>query len=131
MQTISVSCAIIIHANKVLAVQRSSTMSHPLKWEFPGGKIERGELPYSALERELMEELSLKVKYLHTLPLVTHTYPNAEVTLHPFVVQVYSSQIQLTEHAAYQWIYPEDLMQMDWVEADVQIVKDFLSYWSQ
>lgn len=131
MRHIIVSCAIILHEDQVLAVQRSETMSHPLKWEFPGGKIEKGELPYLALERELMEELSLKVNYIHALPLVSHTYPTVQVILHPFVVQVDTHQIQLTEHAAHLWLKPEQLLQLDWVEADVQIVKDFLSYWSK
>ena len=55
-----VTCAIIIKAERVLITQRSENMPHPLKWEFPGGKVKAGESPGYCIKREIFEELGLK-----------------------------------------------------------------------
>jgi 8-oxo-dGTP diphosphatase len=62
MKHIHVTCAIIEKDGKVLSTQRSESMSMPLKWEFPGGKIKAGESPSECLHRELQEELGVEVE---------------------------------------------------------------------
>ncbi|MGV8815207.1 MAG: NUDIX domain-containing protein [Gelidibacter sp.] len=79
MKTIPVTCAIIHFGNKVLAVQRSETMSLPLKWEFAGGKIEPGESEEECIKREIFEELNIHINLKRKLTAVIHQYPNLKL----------------------------------------------------
>jgi 8-oxo-dGTP diphosphatase len=67
MNAIKVTCAIILIGEKVLAVQRSETMSLPLKWEFPGGKIEPNESEKDCIKREIKEELDIEIGIIKRL----------------------------------------------------------------
>ncbi len=124
---IEVSCAIIEADGLVLIAQRSETMNMPLKWEFPGGKIHAGESPQECLRRELMEELSIAVEVLSTLPSASHDYPGFSITLFPFICKVVSGEMLLREHSAIRWVLPEDLRSVDLAEADIPIVASYLS----
>jgi mutator protein MutT len=84
-QHIQVTCAIIECDGLVLAAQRSETMSLPLQWEFPGGKIHQGESPEECLAREIDEELGVKITINGSLNPSTHRYPSVSVTLYPFL----------------------------------------------
>ena len=106
MKHIQVTCAIINEDGLVLSAQRSASMSLPLKWEFPGGKIDKGESPEECLRRELVEELGIQVRVGKRLPTTTHHYPTFSVTLHPFVCSIDSGEIFLHEHAAITWLPP-------------------------
>lgn len=117
-----VTCAIIERDGMVLAAQRSRIMRMPLKWEFPGGKIEPGEGPEACLHRELLEELGLCVSVKRAMPTLTHRYPAFTVTLHPFVCELLSGKVVLNEHRAIAWLKPEELPALNWVEADVALV---------
>lgn len=123
---IHVSCGIIEFNGRVLAAQRSHWMRIPLKWEFPGGKIEDGELPEDCLRRELMEELGIEVAIDHPLPAATHDYPSLRVTLYPFVCRLVDGTPTNHEHADIVWLTPENLMTIDWAEADIPIVRTYL-----
>lgn len=122
-----VACAIIENKGLVLATQRSAAMSLPLKWEFPGGKIESSESPDSCLRRELREELGIAVRVLEQLPAATHRYPTFTVTLHPFRCAIAAGTIALHEHAAALWLKPEELPTLDWAEADLPIIAAYLA----
>lgn len=117
-----VACAIIERGGLVLAAQRSRTMRMPLKWEFPGGKIEPGEGPETCLHRELLEELGICVSVQRAMPTLTHRYPAFTVTLHPFVCELLSGEIVLKEHRAIVWLKPEELSALNWVEADFAVI---------
>ncbi|WP_251795780.1 MULTISPECIES: NUDIX domain-containing protein [unclassified Arenibacter] len=67
MNKIIVTCAIIESENQVLVVQRSENMKLPLKWEFPGGKIEKGESEQDCLIREIREELNIEIELMKRL----------------------------------------------------------------
>ncbi|WP_341832439.1 NUDIX domain-containing protein [Sphingobacterium thalpophilum] len=67
---LQVTCAIIEHANKILICQRSASMKLPLKWEFPGGKIETGESKEECLRREIKEELQIDISIHSALTMV-------------------------------------------------------------
>ena len=122
---IHVTCAIIERDGLVLAAQRGASMRMPLKWEFPGGKIEPGEGTEASLHRELMEEMGLRVVVKRALPPSTHRYPAFMVKLHPFVCAIRSGKMTLNEHRAVVWLKPDDLPTLDWVEADLAVVEAY------
>ncbi len=119
---IEVTCAVIMEGNRVLAAQRSEHMSHPLKWEFPGGKLKTGENPEGCIIREIREELGVEISVIQLLPTVKHEYSDQTVKLIPFVCRISEGDIRLSEHRSYQWVEREELDQVDWLEADVEVV---------
>jgi 8-oxo-dGTP diphosphatase len=119
---IHVTCAIIERDGLVLAARRSATMSMPLKWEFPGGKVDVGESLEECLSRELAEELGIHVKIGRALSPTTYRYPLFMITLYPFICVIASGQLTLHEHAELIWVPPWELHALDWAEADIPIV---------
>ena len=125
MKHIHVACAIIELGGKVLCTQRSESMSLPLKWEFPGGKINDGESPQECLKRELAEELGIEVTIGAPLTVSTHHYPAFSVTLYPFICSIALGEIVLHEHAAMAWVLPEELQGLDWADADWPVIEEY------
>lgn len=123
MTPIQVTCAIILHRDRILAVQRSELMSHPLKWEFPGGKIEANETEAACIVREIEEELGIIVEPTQRLTPVIHNYPNFTIELIPFVCRIISGSIELLEHKQYLWLSEAELYAVDWAEADCEILE--------
>ncbi|MDO9582226.1 MAG: (deoxy)nucleoside triphosphate pyrophosphohydrolase [Desulfomicrobium sp.] len=124
---IHVTCAIIEREGRVLATQRSSAMSMPHKWEFPGGKIDPGETAEECLRRELLEEIGIQARIGPSLPASTHQYPTFTITLYPFVCTIEEGEIFLHEHAALLWLLPSQLHTLDWAEADIPVLAAYLS----
>jgi 8-oxo-dGTP diphosphatase len=122
-----VACAIIEQNGLVLAAQRSETMSLPLSWEFPGGKLETGETPEQALIREVHEELGISVSIKETLTSISHSYPDFTVTLHPFTCCWSGGTMTLHEHNAILWLSPDQMTALNWAAADRPIIYDYLS----
>lgn len=126
MKHLHVACAIIEHAGRVLCTQRSKAMSMPLKWEFPGGKIDAGESAEDCLRRELVEELGVKINIRNALPPHTHHYETFSVTLYPFVCSIVSGDITLHEHSAMLWLPPDKMFEPDWAEADLPVIEEYI-----
>ena len=125
---IEVTCAIIEHNNKVLITQRSEKMALPLKWEFPGGKIEKNETAEACLIREILEELDINIKIKKQLNSNTHEYSETKIIkLMPFICQLVSGEIKLTEHANFLWLSKIELVNLDWAEADIPILNEYLN----
>ena len=121
---IEVTCAIIIENKHVLVTQRSERMSHPLKWEFPGGKVKVGESPEKCILREIREELGLRVRVERMMRSVTHHYDSYSIKLIPFVCsRKNGDEVRLAEHKTFRWVPAEELPDVDWVEADIEIAK--------
>lgn len=126
---IKVTCAIIERNGKVLAAQRSETMNMPLKWEFPGGKVEDGEEPAASLVREIREELGVEVAIRHPLPSVFHDYGTWTIELIPYVCEIPRAvNIILHEHRDVIWKEPEDLLELEWPDADIPVIHHYLRY---
>ena len=97
----------------------------PLKWEFPGGKIEEGEQPRDALRRELDEELGIEATIGDELARIQHEYPNGGmVELRFFVVREYKGELENRIFKDIQWAPPKDLPKFDFLEADLTLVND-------
>lgn len=120
-----VVAALIVQNNKLLVCQRTKHQTMPLKWEFPGGKIEEGEQPRDALRRELDEELGIQATVGDELVRIQHEYPNGGmVELRFFVVREYQGELENRIFKDIQWAQPKDLLKYDFLEADLTLVND-------
>lgn len=125
---VRVPCAVIEHNGMVLAAQRSKDFSFPLKWEFPGGKQEYNETDEETLYREIKEELDVEIEILDKLPETPKDQGWREIILVPFVCRLKSEKITLTEHEQIQWLDPSELSDLDWTEADLDVIENYKSY---
>jgi 8-oxo-dGTP diphosphatase len=120
-----VVAALIVKQGKVLVCQRTRHQTMPLKWEFPGGKIEEGEQPRSALRRELEEELGILATVGDEVRRIQHEYPNGgKVELRFFIVREYQREIENRIFRDIQWAEPKDLPAYDFLEADLTLVQE-------
>lgn len=122
-----VVCALIEDRGRVLVARRSAQQSLPLKWEFPGGKIEPGETEAEALVREIREELGVDITVGQALRSVIQAYPDFSLTLHPRLCRITSGIPATHEHAKIEWRDPSDLKDLDWAEADIPILEEYLT----
>ena len=123
MKTIEVVAAIIKKDDKVFATQRGYG-DFKDGWEFPGGKIEPGETPEEALVREIKEELDADIKVGDFVTTVEYDYPNFHLTMHCFICELISNDITLLEHEAAKWLTKDQLDEVDWLPADVEVVQN-------
>ena len=120
-----VVAGLIIQNGKLLVCQRTRHQTMPLKWEFPGGKIEEGEQPRDALRRELEEELGILAKIGNEVARIQHEYPNGGmVELRFFEEREYQNEIENRIFKDIQWADPKDLPKFDFLEADLTLVND-------
>ena len=110
---------------RLLIGQRRRQDTSPLKWEFPGGKIEEGEQPRDALRRELDEELGIQANVGDEVTRFRHEYPNGNsVELRFYDVRGYSGEIENRIFRAVRWTDPAELPKFDFLDADLELVKD-------
>jgi len=120
-----VVAGLIVRQGKLLVCQRTRHQTMPLKWEFPGGKIEEGEQPRSALRRELEEELGILATIGDEVRRIQHEYPNGgKVELRFFIVREYQREVENRIFRDIQWAEPKDLPAYDFLEADLTLVKE-------
>lgn len=120
-----VVAGLIVKDGKLLVCQRTRHQTMPLKWEFPGGKIEEGEQPRDALRRELEEELGILAKVGDEIKRIQHEYPNGGmVELRFYVVRDYEREIENRIFRDMQWAEPKELPKYDFLEADLTLVRD-------
>ena len=120
-----VVAAVIEKDGKLLVCQRTRHQTMPLKWEFPGGKIEEGEQPRDALRRELEEELGILATVGNEIVRIRHEYPNGGmVELRFYEVREYQKEIENRIFKDIQWSEPKDLPKFDFLEADLTLVND-------
>lgn len=107
---------------EILCALRSTSMSLPNLWEFPGGKIEPGESISDAIIREIQEELDCKIEFLKIYHTHTHEYDNFIVTLITTKCRLLSGTPIRKEHANLLWLHKENLLSLHWAPADIPTV---------
>jgi len=131
MKEVRVSAGIIVDKDKVLCVQRGPGKYDYIsyKYEFPGGKVEPGENGKEALRRELIEEMKLdiKIETMEHFLEISHEYPDLKVVMDSYICPVENPTFQLLEHVSCQWLSGEEMLELDWAEADIPIVNALIN----
>lgn len=121
---INVVAAIIKNGEgKILITQRNLKKSQGGLWEFPGGKIEKGETREEAIIREIKEELTIEINVESYLGEKVFEYPEKSINLIALNCRVKSGNIYLTEHEEDRWVEKEELNSFEFAPADIFIVK--------
>ena len=122
MKQIEVVAAIIRKDDKIFATQRGYGEWKDW-WEFPGGKMEAGETLEKALKREIREELSTEVSVDEFLCTVEYDYPAFHLTMHCYLCSLLTEALHLKEHEAAKWLSKDELDSVEWLPADLEVVK--------
>ena len=118
---IEVVAAIICQDNQIFATQRGYG-DFKDGWEFPGGKVEPGETPETALVREIREELAVEISVEELLTTVEYDYPNFHLTMHCYLCRLTGGELRLLEHEAARWLGKGELYSVEWLPADVGVI---------
>ena len=130
MDKVEVVAAVIVKDNTILATQRGYG-EFKGKWEFPGGKIKINESKEEALIREIKEELNADIKIDKYLTTVEYDYSDFHLTMHTYICSL-NSNIEFVYHNDNElefdnmvWLDKEDLGNLDWLEADKEIISAY------
>ena len=120
-----VVAALILQNDEFLIGQRTKHQPMPLKWEFPGGKIEEGEQPRDALKRELEEELGIVATIGDEVARFRHEYKGGNaVELRFYAVLEYTGEIENRIFREVKWVHRQRLPSFDFLEADLPLVRE-------
>lgn len=130
MKIVKVVAAIIINNDKVFTTQRGYG-EFKGGWEFPGGKIEKGETPEEALVREIYEELETKINVKEKIDTIEYDYPNFHLSMDCFICDIIEGKLILKEHEAAKWLSKDELYSVDWLPADEELIDKIKKYISK
>lgn len=128
---IPVVTALIRNHGRVLLGKRPKGNSLADQWEFPGGKIELGESPEEALQRELREELSIEAEIGQLVLANTHSYGDRGVLLLFYDVHFWKGEPRNEHHQSLMWADPAQLKELDIPEANRRILPILMQILSQ
>ena len=119
-----VVAALIVRGRELLICQRAQDQPMPLKWEFPGGKVEPGEEEAAALYRELQEELGISATIEEKVTSIQHHYrKGGAVELHFYRVQDYEGELENRIFEQIRWVDRRDLPRFDFLDADRGLIR--------
>lgn len=121
MKTIHVVAAIIKDGNKIFATQRGYGEFKD-GWEFPGGKVEKGETSEQAIVREIKEELDTTIQVEKYFDTVEYDYPNFHLSMDCFICTIQKGNLTLLEHESAKWLNKDTLHSVDWLPADLGLI---------
>ena len=121
MKTIHVVAAVIVDGDRIYTTQRGYG-DWKNYWEFPGGKIEPGETPETALRREILEELDAEIDVGEKVSTIEYDYPEFHLSMECFLAHITAGRLVLKEHKAARWLRKEELDSVIWLPADQTIV---------
>ena len=122
MKTVEVVAAVIKHEDKIFATQRGYG-DLAGGWEFPGGKVEAGEMPQEALVREIHEELEATISVDEFICQVEYDYPAFHLSMKCYLCSVVEGHLTLLEHSDAKWLDASTLDSVDWLPADIAVVE--------
>lgn len=120
---IEVVAAVIRKDGKILITQRLRDVHLAGLWEFPGGKVEGGESLEAALEREIREELGVRIVVGDEFYMVEHDYPGKSVRLHFFNCEIREGQPTAVGVADMRWVVPGELLNFEFPPADAELIE--------
>ena len=125
----SVGVALIFNKQmKILIGRRASNVPYTGSWEFPGGKLEQGETPQEALERELMEELNVKSTVNEFFSEIIYTYPSGKFKLLTYFTDIDTSTLELRVHDKIEWVHLKDLHKYKLLPSGMLMVNKLLEH---
>ena len=125
MKPLDVVAAVIVHGGRVLACRRGEGKVDAGKWEFPGGKVERGESPAQALAREIREELGVDVRVGELLRSDVTDAAARSIRLTCLAATLAGPRpTASTDHDRMEWVRPTELAMLDWAMPDLRMVRE-------
>ena len=123
-ENIKVVAGLIFQNNKLLICQRPKFKDHPLKWEFPGGKIKKNETSEDALIREINEELSINIFNYNELISYSFNYSDLgkAVFINFYLIKNFTGKILNNFHNQLKWIEIKEIREYDFIEGDLKII---------
>ncbi len=118
----AVICDDIKSPKKIFATQRGYG-EFKGGWEFPGGKVEKGETPEEALKREINEELETEIKVGDYIDTIEYDYPKFHLSMKCFLCEIIYGKLELKEHEAAKWLKKEQIYEVDWLPADISLIE--------
>ena len=118
-----VVAALIVRDGKLLIARRPEGKHMAGRWEFPGGKLECGESPEEAVEREIREELGTEVKAGRIYQAMTYSYPEKDVLLLFYAASIISGEPQPFEEAEIRWVTVEELDKYTFAPVDALLAE--------
>jgi 8-oxo-dGTP diphosphatase len=126
-KVIKVVAGLIYKDGKLLVCQRRADGAFPLKWEFPGGKVEEREADIDALRRELREELTIEMREAVLVYQHTHRYPDGPtVSLRFYSIHGFDGEAQNMVFEKVSWVKVANLEHIDFLEGDRPIIEKLL-----
>ncbi len=126
---IEVSAAIIFIEKKILCFQRGKGKYDyvSFKYEFPGGKLNENEDAETALKREIKEELRIEIEIENKFKTIFFKYPDFEIKMHTFICRTNNFEGKLYDHIDYKLQKVSKLKELDWIEADIELVEELMA----
>ena len=118
-----VAAIVFDERGRVLLAQRAENDNHPLKWEFPGGKLRTGESPEDCVRREVLEEMGIHVEVTDVFHVVNHSYADRDILLMAYTCKwTGAEEVSTNVHKRYGWVRPDDISSYDMLQADWPII---------